>query len=196
MFEFEAEKAKWFFRPQNYVLTKEKVEIITEQNTDLWQRTYYGFRNDNAPMLYTTTDERYFSFTVKAEFESSALFDQCGVVIYQNSENWFKSGIEFHDNNTAWLGSVVTNHGYSDWATTDIGAFVKCMWYRLSRRESDYCIENSVDGVNFKQMRIFHLFEGSKDINFGLLACSPGNNSFKAVFSEMKVTDCVWLEHK
>ena len=29
-------------------------------------------------------------------------------------------------------GSVVTNHGYSDWATTDIPAGVKEMWYRLT----------------------------------------------------------------
>lgn len=143
-----------------------------------------------------TTDERYFSFTVKTEFNSKALFDQCGVVIYQNSENWVKTGIEFHDNNRSWLGSAVTNHGYSDWATVDIGASLKCMWYRLSRRESDYCLENSFDGINFKQMRIFHLLEGGKEINLGLLACSPSNNSFKATFSEMQITDCLWKEHK
>jgi regulation of enolase protein 1 (concanavalin A-like superfamily) len=196
MFEFNANKAKWFCKPQNYSVEGDRIEIITEPNTDLWQRTYYGFRNDNAHILYITTNERYFSFTVKAEFDSTALFDQCGVVIYQNSENWMKSGIEFHDNNTAWLGSVVTNHGYSDWATTDIGSFVKCMWYRLSRRESDYCLENSFDGINFKQMRIFHLFEGDKEINFGLLACSPSQNSFKAVFTEINITDCLWKENK
>ncbi len=31
-----------------------------------------------------------------------------------------------------------TVHEHSDWATTDIDASVKSMWYRLSRRESDY----------------------------------------------------------
>ncbi|MBU3133012.1 DUF1349 domain-containing protein [Clostridium gasigenes] len=150
--------AKWVFEPKNYVIGNNNIEIITDPNTDFWQRTYYGFRNDNAHGLYITTDQRYFSFTVKTEFNSTALFDQCGVVIYQNSENWVKTGIEFHDNNRSWLGSVVTNHGYSDLATVDIGASLKCMWYRLNRRESDYCLENSFDGINFKQMRIFHLF--------------------------------------
>lgn len=43
------------------------------------------------------------------------------------------------------LGSVVTNNGYSDWAATEIPADVKTMWYRLSRREDDYCIECSED---------------------------------------------------
>ncbi|CBZ02866.1 DUF1349 domain-containing protein [Clostridium botulinum] len=196
MFRFNTKECKWFFEPKNYLIEEDKVEIITEPNTDFWQRTYYGFRNDNAHVLYVTTDEKYFSFTVKTDFNSTALFDQCGLAIYQNSENWAKACIEFHDNNTSWLGSVVTNHGYSDWATMDIGSSVKSMWYRLSRRGSDYCFENSFDGVNFKQMRIFHLFEGAKEINFGLLACSPSKNSFKATFTEMKITDCLWEEHK
>ena len=93
MFEFNAKDAKWFFEPKNYSIENDRVEIETEPNTDFWQRTYYGFRNDNAHVLYITTDERYFSFTVKAEFNSTALFDQCGVVIYQNSENWVKAGM-------------------------------------------------------------------------------------------------------
>ena len=60
------------------------------------------------------------------------------------------------------LGSVVTNHGYSDWATTDISSDIKSMWYRFSRRDSDYCIECSENGINFRQMRIFHMWEGAE----------------------------------
>lgn len=196
MFEFNTEEAKWFFKPKNCVILKDRVELITDPNTDFWQRTYYGFQNDNAHVLYLTTDEKYFSFTVKTEFESSALFDQCGIAIYQNSENWVKAGTEFHDNATSWLGSVVTNHGYSDWATTEMDASVKSVWYRLSRRKSDYYIEHSSDGVNFHQMRIFHLFEAEETIHFGLFACSPNQNSFKAVFTQMEVTDCLWKEYQ
>ncbi len=33
---------------------------MTKPHTDLWQRTYYHFRNDNAPVLQMETDERYF----------------------------------------------------------------------------------------------------------------------------------------
>jgi len=195
MFEFNTEEAKWFSKPENYTIEKDRVEIITNPNSDFWQRTYYGFRHDNAHVLYTTTNERYFSFTVKTDFDSSTPFDQCGVAIYQNSDNWMKANIEYLDSSNSLLGSVVTNCGYSDWATTDIASNVKTMWYRLSRRESDYCIENSLDGEEFKQMRIFHLFEGGAEINFGLMACSPGNGSFGAVFTDMQVTECKWEKH-
>jgi regulation of enolase protein 1 (concanavalin A-like superfamily) len=147
-------------------------------------------------MFLVKTSEPFFSFTVKVSFNSRALFDQAGVTVYQDSDNWVKAAIEYHDNNTAWLGSVVTNNGYSDWATTVIGSDVKYMWYRLSRREKDFCIENSIDGVQFHQMRIFCLHKGDKEINFGLCACSPSNSSFDAIFTDFKVSKCVWSEHQ
>lgn len=187
---------KWIRTPKKYSITKDCVEISTEPNTDLWQRTYYGFRNDNAPVLQISSNEKYFSFTVKTRFESKRRFDQCGIVMYLDSENWLKASIEYENENIQRLGSVVTNSGYSDWATTDIDAKVKTMWYRLSRRESDYCIECSYDGVEFKQMRICHMSEGGGEIRFGIYACSPEQSSFKAIFSDMEVTDCKWHAHK
>ena len=193
---FLEEELYWIRKPKDILIDDKKIEIYTEPNTDLWQRTYYGFRNDNAPILQTKTKEKYFSFIVKTTFESKHRFDQCGVTIYIDSENWFKASIEYENENYQRLGSVVTNNSYSDWATQDISASIKEMYYRLSRRESDFLIEYSEDGKTFKQMRIFHLFKAYDEIPFGIYACSPENSSFKAVFSDMLITDCKWEEHK
>ena len=183
---------EWIRRPKKVEIGDGKVVITTESGTDLWQRTYYGFQNDNAPALQAKTSEKYFSFVVKTQFESKERFDQCGVAMYLNSDNWFKASIEYENAQIQRLGSVVTNHGYSDWATTDISSDVREMWYRFSRRESDYCIECSTDGEHFKQMRIFHMWEGAEEISFGIYACSPTTGSYPAVFSEMKFMDCQW----
>jgi hypothetical protein len=193
---FIKEHLFWQYPVSTFSITDDRIEIVTEPNTDLWQRTYYGFRNDNAPALLMRSEEKYFSFIVKTDFDSAHRFDQCGVIIYQDSDNWFKASIEYENEEFQRLGSVVTNHGYSDWATTDIEATIKTMYYRLSRRGSDFCVENSLDGIVFKQMRIFHLFEGNEQINFGVYACSPENSSFKATFTEIEITECLWLEHK
>lgn len=187
---------KWTRSPEKYEIKKESVEIITEPNTDLWQRTYYGFRNDNAPLFQISSKEKFFSFTVKTQFDSKKRFDQCGIIMYLDSENWLKASVEFENEKIQRLGSVVTNHGYSDWATTDIDSNVKIMWYRLSRREADFCIECSYDGVEFKQMRICHIWEGTDEIRFGIYACSPEHSSFKAVFTDMELSDCKWQAHK
>lgn len=195
MIKFLKQNLFWLRKPIKNVMDEEKVEIYTEPVTDLWQRTYYGFQNDNAPVLLMKLEERFFSFVVKTQFESKQRYDQCGVAVYLDSENWIKVSIEYENEEYQRLGSVVTNHGYSDWATTDIAASIKEMWYRLSRRESDYCMEYSVDGVNFKQMRICHLWEGAKEIAFGIYACSPEISSFKATFTNMEITECKWVAH-
>ena len=186
---------KWTREPKNYNVLPDKIEIVTDPHTDLWQRTYYHFRNDNAPVLQISTDERYFSFVVKTEFESKNRFDQCGVVMYLDSENWLKSSIEYENDKFQHLGSVATNMGYSDWATTAIDASIKSMWYRFSRREDDFCIECSADGINYSQMRICHMWKATGTIQVGIYACSPENSSFKATFTNMEITDCQWFAH-
>lgn len=190
------EKMKWLRAPAEYTISEDRIEITTEPGTDLWQRTYYHFRNDNAPVLQMETDERYFSFTVRTDFtDSHHRFDQCGIVMYLDSDNWLKASVEYENSSFQHLGSVVTNHGYSDWATTAIPTDVKTMWYRFSRREDDYCIECSSDGESFSQMRVCHMWEGAGTIRFGVYACSPENSSFKAVFTDLRLTDCVWDAH-
>ena len=187
---------KWTRQPRSCTINPDKIEIVTAPHTDLWQRTYYHFRNDNAPVLQMETGEKFFSFVVKTDFTGAHhRFDQCGIVMYLDSENWLKASVEFENEAFQHLGSVVTNHGWSDWATTAIDASVKSMWYRLSRREDDYCIECSPDGEMWRQMRVCHMHEGGGRIRFGIYACSPEDSSFKAVFSQLQLTDCQWKAH-
>lgn len=193
---FDTSLLQWTRPPRSFTISPEEIRITTEPGTDLWQRTYYGFQNDNAPVLQMETDETRFSFTVRTDFDSRHRFDQCGVAVYLDSENWLKASIEYENAEYQRLGSVVTNRGYSDWATSDIPASVRSMWYRLSRREADYCIECSADGVHFQQMRICHLHAGTGRIRFGVYACSPENSSFEARFSCMALTDCLWADHQ
>ena len=93
--EFLKNNPKWIRQPKQVQIREDKVVILTERGTDLWARTYYGFQNDNAPVFQVETTDKYFSFIVKTEFESTCRFDQCGVAMYLNSDNWFKASIEY-----------------------------------------------------------------------------------------------------
>ena len=187
---------KWTREPARCSIGEDRIEITTSPHTDLWQRTYYHFQNDNAPVFQISTEEKFFSFVVKTDYtKSHHRFDQCGIVMYLDSENWLKGSVEYENEKYQHLGSVATNHGYSDWATTAIPADVREMWYRFSRREDDYCIECSRDGADFTQMRVCHMFEGAGEIRFGIYACSPEGSSFTAVFTDMKITECAWKAH-
>ena len=193
MFEFV--DPQWTRLPKSFEIRPDSIEIITSPHTDLWQRTYYHFRNDNAPVLQVATREKYFSFVVKTQFESKHRFDQCGVVLYLDSDNWLKASIEYENEAFQHLGSVVTNHGYSDWATTAIPADIKSMWYRLSRREDDFRLECSLDGHTFSQMRICHMKMATGEVSFGIYACSPEDSSFTAHFFDFEITECRWPAH-
>lgn len=195
MAKTDLKSMKWIRLPKQFSVSDEEVTIITEPFTDLWQRTYYHFRNDNAPVLQTKTDEKYFSFVVKTTFDTKVRYDQSGIIMYLDSENWIKASVEYENEKIQRLGCVVTNNGYSDWSSVDIDASIKSMWFRLSRRDDDFCVENSVDGVNFNQMRICHMFNVKDEVPFGIYACSAEDSSFEAVFTDMEITECKWRVH-
>lgn len=199
----------WIFEPKKSFVSDSEVCITTEPETDFWQRSYYGFRKANAPALLLESNDN-FTFSTAVEFCYQKQFDQCGVILYLDDENWFKASIEYETASYSRLGSVVTNHGYSDWATADLQLPEK-IWYRLSRRGPDFLIESSTNGTHFHQMRIFHIHElggtskemasanppipADKSVRFGLYAYSPLKSSFTAKFTNMNYGRCQWLPH-
>ena len=109
--EFATDSLRWTREPESFLVAPDKIEIVTKPRTDLWQRTYYHFQNDNAPVLQMETAEPFFSFVVRTDFtESHHRFDQCGVVMYLDSENWLKASVEYENEEFQHLGSVVTNN--------------------------------------------------------------------------------------
>lgn len=193
---FSLAQLVWTREPAACSVADDAVQVTTRPYTDLWQRTYYHFRNDTAPVLQAQTDDQFFTFTVKTSFaESHHRFDQCGVVVYLDAENWIKASVEYEDGRIAHLGSVVTNGGWSDWATAEVPADVSEMWYRLSRRADDFRLECSRDGVAFSQMRICHLAKAAGAVSFGIYAASPEESSFTARFSRFDYGPCVWEAH-
>jgi regulation of enolase protein 1 (concanavalin A-like superfamily) len=190
------DKFTWLNPPTDFQIKDDALTIRTDPETDFWQRTYYGFRNDNAHAFLMPVPEKTFSFSIKVEWQPESLFDQCGIVFYQDAENWFKCAVEYDNPAFSRLGSVVTNLGYSDWATTNVESDINLIYYRLSRRGQDFLIENSYDGQQYLQMRVFHMHQPIAILKLGVLACSPTESSFTAKFSEFKLGDCEWKEHQ
>ena len=190
--KFDQKLVRWLNEPELHEESGNKIVIHTQPETDFWQNTYYGFSKMNGHALLMDTAEEEFTFTVKTTYSSESLYDQCGTMIYLDEENWCKACTEYETEQTQKLGSVVTNLGYSDWATTDIDGRVRRMYYRLSRRGNDFLIENSTDGKSFRQLRMFHLFCGEEKIGIGIFACSPSDRGFKAVFEDLSLGVCVW----
>lgn len=181
----------WKNQPAIAALDENRISITTEPNSDFWQRTHYGFRRDSGHCLLTQVSGD-FTMTVEVEFDYKDQFDQCGVMVYQNEDTWMKGSIEKENDQIGRIGSVVTNLGYSDWATSDIPASVRAVAYRLHRHGEDFLLERSLAGEPWVQMRIFHMHHIETQIAVGVYACSPKDSSFTARFSVPVFSNCSW----
>ena len=59
--DFSIQDFQWTRMPKAFTADADRVQIVTNPHTDLWQRTYYHFRNDNAPVFQMETEEKFFS---------------------------------------------------------------------------------------------------------------------------------------
>lgn len=175
---------EWFNEPKEFKIEDNKIVIKTSPFTDFWQKTHYGFSKDNGH-CYITEVNNDFTFTALLDFSYNNLYDQCGLILRIDENNWIKASMEYENDKISRLGSVVTNLGYSDWATTDISSDIKKMWYRINKTSNDILIENSNDGINWTQMRLLHIHKECNEIKVGIYACSPKDSSFTCKASNL-----------
>jgi hypothetical protein len=185
------ETLHWFNEPAKYRLGS-GLEIFTDAKTDFWQNTHYGFQRDDGHCLLTAQSGD-FSLLTHVEFRPQERYDQCGLMVRGDSGNWIKVSTEYESEAYSRLGSVVTNLGFSDWATQDIPSRHREMWYRVSRNGSDFLLENSYDGQNWLQMRLTHLHKTFEQLEVGVYACSPIGKDFWCRFTVLAVAPNEWF---
>lgn len=170
------------------------LELVTRGQTDFWQSTHYGFRRDDGHCLFISLPGD-FCLSTRVRFEPKVQYDQCGLMVRGDSANWIKVSTEFENEHISRQGSVVTNLGYSDWATRDISSDL-CEWsYRIHKNGADFLLESSPDGVKWSQLRIAHLHTTFDTLEVGLYACSPIGENFRSVFSDLRISENQWSYH-
>ena len=183
----------WFHEPAHHACGQ-GLDVWTDPETDFWQRTHYGFRRDDGHCLLTdiTGD---FCVTTHVTFEPQQQYDQCGLIVRIDPENWLKVSTEYESPSISRLGSVVTNLGYSDWATQDVSSEQSDVWYRISRRGPDFKVEASYNGSDWKQLRIAHLHQAVETLAVGVYACSPIGQNFHCRFLSVTCEPNQWFSH-
>ncbi len=181
---------QWFNPPARYALGQ-GLTVETCPETDFWQGTHYGFRRDDGHALLKSV-EGDFSLTTQVEYTPATRYDQCGLMVRLDAENWIKVSTEYEDAQCSRLGSVVTNLGYSDWATQDVSSACRLRWYRIRKNGQDFLIEHSEDGQAWVQQRIAHLHLPAPQLRVGLYACSPLGAHFVCRFLCLALEPNTW----
>ncbi len=183
---FKQQSLQWHNEPAEWGVENGQLKIVTDAETDFWQRTNYGFRADNGHLLYA---EIRGDFVMEARIICSHKhqYDQAGLMVHVAEDCWVKTSVEYEPAEPNKLGAVVTNHGYSDWSTQDVADSLTDYRLRIRRKGSDYRIDHYHEASGeWVQLRVFHLFDEAT-VKAGVYACSPKGGGFEAVFEYLKI---------
>jgi uncharacterized protein len=177
------EKMSWFNEPEKWEIKNNSLSMFVTPQSDYWRISHYGFTVDDAPFLYTTYGGE-FEAKVKITGNYKARFDQMGLMLRIDKENYIKAGIEFVDGKYN-LSTVVT-HKTSDWSVITLDNVPSSVWIKAVRKLDAVEVFYSFDDKNYVMMRNAYLQDNSP-VMVGLMAACPDGNGFNAVFENFKV---------
>lgn len=177
------ERMQWFNEPQNWAIEGNTLTMDVTPQSDYWRISHYGFTVDDAPFLYTIRGGE-FEVKVKITGEYKVRFDQAGLMLRIDKENYIKAGIEFVDGKYN-LSAVVT-HKTSDWSVIELDKPVDAVWIKAVRRLDAVEIFYSFDDKKYTMMRNCWL-QDNTPVMVGMMAACPDGNGFKVRFEEFKI---------
>lgn len=178
------EKMQWFNEPEQWEIKDNTLSMFVTPQSDYWRISHYGFTVDDAPFYYSTYGGE-FEVKVKITGDYQARFDQAGLMLRIDHENYIKTGIEFVDGKFN-LSTVVT-HKTSDWSVIALDKPVPYIWIKAIRRLDAVEIFYSFDDKNYTMMRNAWLQDNSP-VMVGVMGASPDGKGFNAKFEHFKVT--------
>ena len=177
------EKMQWFNEPENYSIRNGVLEMQVPAQTDFWRIAHYGFTVDDGPFLYAVYGGE-FEAKIKVSGEYETRFDQAGMMIRLDHENYVKFGIEFVDGKFN-ISAVVTHHT-SDWGVIRLDEPVPHLWLKAVRRLDAIELFYSFDDREYTMMRTLWM-QDNCPLQVGPVAACPDGQGFKARFSDFKV---------
>lgn len=177
------ERMQWFNEPEEWAIDGNTLTMEVTPQSDYWRISHYGFTVDDAPFLYTTRGGE-FEVKVKISGDYKVRFDQAGLMLRIDKENYIKTGIEYVDGKYN-LSAVVT-HTTSDWSVIELDKPVEYVWIKAVRRLDAVEIFYSFDDKNYTMMRNCWL-QDNTPVMVGMMAACPDGNGFKATFEEFTI---------
>ena len=177
------DKMQWFNEPTKWEIKNNSLTMNVTPQSDYWRISHYGFTVDDAPFLYTMRGGE-FEVKVKVTGDYTARFDQAGLMLRIDHENYIKAGIEFVDGKYN-LSTVVTHHT-SDWSIIALDRPVPFVWIKAVRRLDAIEVFYSFDDVTYTLMRNAWMPD-NHPIMVGVMAACPDGNGFKARFDNFSI---------
>lgn len=177
------EKMQWFNEPKEWSIKNNSLQMNVTPLSDYWRITHYGFTIDDAPFYYATYGGE-FEAKVKISAKYKSRFDQSGLMLRIDHENYIKTGIEFV--NGKYNLSTVVTHKTSDWNVITLEKEVPYLWIKAVRSLDAVEVFYSFDDKEYVLMRVAWL-QDNVPVQVGLMGASPDGAGFTASFEGFQV---------
>jgi regulation of enolase protein 1 (concanavalin A-like superfamily) len=174
---------QWYNEPPNWEVKDDIILVNSGTKTDFWRETHYGFIRDNGHFFYQQV-EGDFIVEVKVTGQYRDLYDQAGLMVRLDENNWLKCGIEFV-NGVQQVSAVITRN-YSDWSVIPLPQNPATIWIRVHRRGTTVEVEYSLDGIEYLMLRLGYLTP-VVNLNVGVMCASPEGNGFSMQFEKLQI---------
>ena len=90
------EKMQWYNEPEKWEIRDGVLTMSVTPHSDYWRISHYGFTVDDAPFYYANYGGE-FEVKLKVSGNYRERFDQPGLMIRIDHENYINAGLEFVD---------------------------------------------------------------------------------------------------
>jgi regulation of enolase protein 1 (concanavalin A-like superfamily) len=177
-------RMQWLNEPQSWKVSAGQIKVRSRAKTDFWRKTFYGYITDNGHFFHLPVSGE-FTFEARINGQYAARYDQAGLMVRVDTENWVKCGTEFVDG--ARHATVVFTRDFSDWSTMKDLADNESVWWRAVRSKDSLETLCSLDGKTYQSVCQGYLVPG-RPADVGIMCAAPEGPGFEAVFDNLKLT--------
>ena len=174
----------WMNDPASWKKSGNQLIVRSRPKTDFWRKTFYGYITDNGHFFHLPS-KGDFTFEARINGQYAALYDQAGLMVRFDPQNWMKCGSEFFDGKRH--ASVVFTRDFSDWSTMPDLSETQPVWWRAIRKKDSIETHCSLDGRNFTAIRQGY-FPPTVEVQVGVMCAAPEGQGFEAVFDNLKLS--------
>lgn len=173
----------WMNEPASSKITGGQIVVRSRAKTDFWQKTFDGYVADSGH-FYHLSASADFTFTACINGRYATQYDQAGLMVRLDSENWMRCGTEFIDGKR--FASVVFTRNYSDGSTMPDLSETEPVWWRAIRKKDSIETLCSRNGAQFTSVRLGY-FPPSQPVEVGIMCAAPSGPGFEATFKDLKL---------
>jgi len=177
------EKMQWFNEPEKWTVENQALSMFVTPKSDYWRISHYGFTVDDAPFYYALYGGE-FEVKVKITGDYKNRFDQAGLMLRIDEQNYIKAGIEFVDG--VYNLSTVVTHKTSDWSVIALEKPVPFIWIKAVRRLDAVEVFYSFDDKTYTMMRNAWM-QDNTPMMVGVMGACPDGDGFNVKFENFKV---------